>query len=62
MKTRTLTPILAVLVLASAALAASAVDLTTPLATADLVIEESGGVLAFEAEHFYKQTLTEKRA
>ena len=35
---------------------------TRPLVGADLVFEEAGGLVAVEAEHFCKQTLTEKRA
>ena len=37
-------------------------DVTLPLAKADLVFAEKGGVVAIEAEHFAKQELTEKRA
>lgn len=33
-----------------------------PLASESLVFEERVGIVAVEAEHFYKQTLTEKRA
>jgi len=33
-----------------------------PIAPADLVFAEKDGILAFEAEHFVKQELTEKRA
>ena len=33
-----------------------------PLATADLVFAERGGLVSVEAEHFFKQELTEKRA
>jgi hypothetical protein len=33
-----------------------------PLATPDLVFEEVIGIVAVEAEHFYKQSLTDKRA
>ncbi len=37
-------------------------DLTQPIAGSDLIFEEVDGLLAVEAEHFCKQTLTEKRA
>jgi len=37
-------------------------DLTQPMASPDLVYEEMGGQVAVEAEHFYKQTSTDKRA
>jgi hypothetical protein len=43
-------------------LAAFADNLTTPIAAPDLVFAEVDGIVAVEAEHFYKQTLTEKRA
>jgi len=33
-----------------------------PIAKPDLVFEEQGGIVAFEAEHFFKQELTGKRA
>jgi hypothetical protein len=33
-----------------------------PIASTDVVFDESDGILAVEAEHFYKQTLTEQRA
>ena len=33
-----------------------------PLVGADVVFEETGGVVAVEAEHFFRQTLTNKRA
>ena len=36
--------------------------LTKPIATSDLVFEEKDGLLAFEAEHFFKQSLDDKRA
>ncbi len=39
-----------------------AADLTQPIARPSLVFEESGGIVAVEAEHFYKQTKTEKRS
>ncbi len=44
------------------ALAVFAAESTTPIATPDLVFDEANGVIAIEAEHFFKQTLTEKRA
>lgn len=37
-------------------------ELTLPIAAPDLVMEEENGVVAVEAEHFYKQELTDKRA
>lgn len=37
-------------------------DTTKPISKADLVFEEKDGIVAVEAEHFYKQGLTEKRA
>ena len=43
-------------------LAAFADNLTTPIAEPDIVFGEVDGIVAVEAEHFYKQTLTEKRA
>lgn len=43
-------------------LPSSAADLTRPRAGPDLVFEERDGLVAIEAEHFHKQTLTEKRA
>lgn len=46
----------------AAVLHAQASESTTPLAGPDLVFEEADGVLAIEAEHFYQQTLTDKRA
>ena len=33
-----------------------------PLVSSDVIFEETGGTLAIEAEHFYKQTHSEKRA
>lgn len=33
-----------------------------PLVSSELVFEETGGLVAVEAEHFFKQDLTEKRA
>ncbi|TWU30691.1 DUF5060 domain-containing protein [Novipirellula artificiosorum] len=37
-------------------------EFTSPIATADLVFEEVDGVVAVEAEHFYEQKVTDKRA
>ncbi len=42
--------------------AIAAPDLTVPLAAEDLVLTEKDQVLAIEAEHFFKQSLTGKRA
>ncbi|MBM4092477.1 MAG: DUF5060 domain-containing protein [Planctomycetes bacterium] len=39
-----------------------AADSTAPIAAPDLVFDEVEGIVAVEAEHFYKQTLTDKRA
>jgi len=41
---------------------AGAVDSAAPMVAPDLVFDEADGVIAVEAEHFYKQTLTDKRA
>ena len=46
----------------AATLSNSQADLSKPIATADLVFEEVGGLVAVEAEHFYKQELTDTRA
>ena len=35
---------------------------TAPIASADLVFAEQGGLVAVEAEHFFQQALTEKRS
>lgn len=40
---------------------AQAADTTKPMASTELVFDEADGIVAVEAEHFYKQTLTEKR-
>ncbi len=45
-----------------AAFAAQAASTASPIASADLVFAEENGVLAIEAEHFFKQTATGKRA
>jgi hypothetical protein len=42
--------------------ALQAADSTAPIAAPDLVFDEVDGLLAVEAEHFYKQSLTDKRA
>ena len=39
-----------------------AAESTAPIAAPDLVFDEMDGIVAVEAEHFYKQTLTDKRA
>jgi hypothetical protein len=39
-----------------------AAEPTAPIAAADLVFDEADGIVAVEAEHFYKQTLTDKRS
>lgn len=39
-----------------------AAELTAPIASKDLVFAERDGVLAVEAEHFFEQSLTSKRA
>ncbi len=44
------------------ALIAQATSTPAPLAPANLVFAEKNGVLAIEAEHFFRQTATEKRA
>ncbi len=54
-------PVLALL-LTFAVGPALAADSTAPLAPADLVFAEQGGLVAVEAEHFVKQELTAKRA
>lgn len=53
---------LTTLVALATGLAAFADGSTAPLAAPDLVFEEVEGIVAVEAEHFYKQTLTDKRA
>ncbi len=60
MKRNTLT-LLAVAALATG-LTALAADTPTPIAAPELVFDEGDGIVAVEAEHFYKQTLTDKRA
>jgi hypothetical protein len=44
------------------AFAAHAADPAQPIADTSLVFEERDGIVMVEAEHFYKQTLTDKRA
>jgi hypothetical protein len=44
------------------AASARAADSTAPIVPEDVVFEEIDGTLAFEAEHFYKQTLAGVRA
>ena len=39
-----------------------AADATAPLVGESVVFDEVDGIVAVEAEHFYKQTLTDKRA
>ncbi len=41
---------------------ARADDSTKPLAAPELVFDEVDGIVTFEAEHFFKQTLNDKRA
>jgi hypothetical protein len=43
-------------------IAAHAADGTIPIASPELVFDEVGGIVSVEAEHFYKQTLGDKRA
>ncbi len=50
------------LLLLAGTFAGIAADLTKPIAAPDLVFDEVDGVVAVEAEHFFKQTLTDKRA
>ncbi|MFZ5831031.1 MAG: hypothetical protein ACOY3P_13150, partial [Planctomycetota bacterium] len=50
------------LLLALLSARALAADIPAPIAGGDLVLEEQGGLAAVEAEHFYKQTKTDKRA
>ncbi len=54
--------ILTTLVSLAAGVTAFANDSTAPIAATDLVFDEVDGIVAVEAEHFYKQTLTDKRA
>ena len=57
---RTLTTLIPALFMSAAALANPA--LTRPIASPDLVFEESDGFVAVEAEHFFKQDKAEVRA
>jgi hypothetical protein len=61
MKRHTLANLLAVAALATG-LTTRAADATAPIAAPDLVFDEVDGIVAVEAEHFYKQTLADKRA
>jgi hypothetical protein len=61
MKKNKLMKLLAVAVLAPG-FAANAVESIAPVAAPDLVFDEVDGIVAVEAEHFCKQTLTDKRA
>mgnify|MGYP002624339131 CR=1 FL=1 len=54
--------LLSALLIVSVALAAEPVDLTAPTVSEKTVHEEKDGLLVVEAEHFFRQTLTEKRA
>ena len=40
----------------------TAAESTAPIVAPNLVFDEVDGIVAVEAEHFYKQTLTDKRA
>jgi hypothetical protein len=61
MKPITRANLLAVALLATG-ITAQAVDSIAPIASPALVFDEVDGIVAVEAEHFYKQTLTDKRA
>jgi hypothetical protein len=61
MKTKLIIP-LVVLLAAFFVPRLNAADLTRPLVSPGVVFEEVNGILAVEAEHFYKQTLSEKRS
>lgn len=61
MKPNTLSNFVAATLIA-ASFCAHAAESIAPIAPPDLVFAEVDGILAFEAEHFYKQTLSEKRA
>ena len=61
MKRNRMLTLLAVAALATG-LTAQAADCTAPIAPADLVFDEVDGIVAVEAEHFYKQTLADQRA
>jgi hypothetical protein len=50
------------LIIASAATRGLAAASAQPITSADLVFEEHGGLVAVEAEHFFRQELTDKRA
>ncbi len=51
-----------VAVMLATGLTVSDADKTAPIPPPDLVFEEVDGIVAVEAEHFHKQTLTGKRA
>ncbi len=61
MKRTKLINLLAVAILA-AGNSAQGADSAAPIAAPSLVFDEVGGMVSVEAEHFYKQTLTDKRA
>jgi len=61
MRQKKLPTLLAVALLATG-ITAPAADTTTPMAVPELVFDEVEDLVAVEAEHFYKQTLTDKRA
>ena len=48
--------------MSAVSLTATANDSTAPIARPDLVFDEADGIVAVEAEHFYKQTRADKRA
>lgn len=50
------------LLLLAGSFAGIAADITKPIAAPDLVFDEVGGIVAIEAEYFFKQTMTAKRA
>ncbi|MGB6223229.1 DUF5060 domain-containing protein [Haloferula sp.] len=50
------------LILVGLTAAVSANELAKPVASSDLVFEEKDGIVAIEAEHFFKQELTGNRA
>jgi len=53
---------LLIVALLAAGCSTQAAHATAPIASPDLVFDEVDGIVAVEAEHFYKQTLTDKRA
>ena len=54
--------LLSLLGLTTLAASGNATEPTEPLAAPDLVFAEEGGSVAFEAEHFFRQELTDLRA